>query len=161
MWYRKPTEQQRKDSMIDKQDFERWFQQIWNIPGASCKEHPAPFPLELARRLVRMFSFAEDTVLDPFCGTGTSMVAALKCGRNSVGIEIDPDYCRMAARHLKAENHGFFNTAELKFEKIVQVQDGLRVKEELELYQIRPTRKRLGEIGGKGLDAQIGMLQVC
>ena len=108
-----------------------------------------------------MFSFAEDTVLDPFCGTGTSMVAALKCGRNSVGVEIDTDYCRMAARHLKAENHGFFKTAELKFEKIVQVQDGLRVKEEQELYQVRPARKRLEEIEKKGVDVKSGRVQVC
>lgn len=65
--YRKPTEQQRRQSRIDKKDFGRWFQQIWNIPGASLKNHPAPFPLELASRLVRMFSFTGDTVLDPFC----------------------------------------------------------------------------------------------
>ena len=67
----------------------------------------------------------------------------------------------MAARHLKAENHGFFNTAELKFEKIVQVRDGLRVKEEQELHQVRPARKRLEEIEKKGVDAQRGMPQAC
>lgn len=52
-------------------------------------------------RLVRMFSFTGDTVLDPFCGSGTTVVAALKTGRNSIGVEIEPEYCRMAARHLK------------------------------------------------------------
>ena len=51
-----------------KKDFDKWFQQIWTIPGASTKQHPAPYPLELALRLVKMFSFTEDTVLDPFCG---------------------------------------------------------------------------------------------
>jgi DNA modification methylase len=55
--YRKPTEEQRKLSKIDKKDFNAWFQQIWNITGASTRNHPAPFPLELASRLVRMFSF--------------------------------------------------------------------------------------------------------
>ena len=76
--YRKPTAEQRKFSMIPKDKFDRWFQQFWNLTGASTKEHPAPFPLELASRLVQMFSFVGDTVLDPFCGTGTTMVAALK-----------------------------------------------------------------------------------
>jgi DNA modification methylase len=65
--YRRPTEEQRRKSMIEKKDFEQWFQQIWNIPGASLKKHPAPFPLELASRLVRMFSFIGDTVLVLSC----------------------------------------------------------------------------------------------
>ena len=64
--YRKPTNSQREQSRIEKKDYDEWFQQFWNIPGASTKKHPAPFPLELAYRLVRMFSFAGDTVLDPF-----------------------------------------------------------------------------------------------
>ena len=110
--YRKPTDAQRDASRISKEEFNRWFQQIWNIPGASTRHHPAPFPLELATRLVRMFSFSGDTVLDPFCGSGTTMVAAFRTGRNSIGIEIDPEYCRMAARYLKAENTDLFASAE-------------------------------------------------
>jgi len=98
--YRKPTELQRKLSMIDKVDFDAWFQQFWTITGASTREHPAPFPLELANRLVRMFSFVGDTVLDPFAGTGTSLVAAAQAGRNGIGVEIDPDYFRIAKRRL-------------------------------------------------------------
>jgi len=115
--YRQPTNGQRRESKIDKKDFDEWFQQIWNIPGASTRNHPAPFPLELATRLVRMFSFTGDTVLDPFCGSGTTMVAALKNARNSIGVEIDREYCRMAARRLKAENSGLFSSSELIFEK--------------------------------------------
>ena len=111
--YRKPTEEQRKLSKIDKKDFNAWFQQIWNITGASTRNHPAPFPLELASRLVRMFSFQDDTVLDPFCGTGTTMVASLRNGRNSIGIEIDTEYCRMAAQILKKESSNFFLETEL------------------------------------------------
>ena len=145
--YRKPTERQRKESMIDKADFDRWFQQIWNISGASLKNHPAPYPFELANRLIRMVSFVEDTVLDPFCGSGTSMVAALKVGRNSIGIEIDPEYCRMIARYLKAEGQDLFNRAELKFEKLVQAGKQLCVREEQDLYQVQPARKKLEEIG--------------
>ena len=54
------------------------------MPGASTRTHPAPFPVELAYRLVRMFSFTEDVVLDPFLGTGTTTLAAMKAGRDSL-----------------------------------------------------------------------------
>jgi DNA modification methylase len=140
--YRKPTNQQRDTSRIEKNSFDRWFQQIWNITGASTKHHPAPFPLELALRLIRMFSFTEDTVLDPFCGSGTTMVAALRTGRNSIGIEIDPEYCRMAARYLKAETADLFTAAELRFEK-APTETAAFVKEDRALYEIRPAKKKL------------------
>ncbi len=143
--YRKPTNEQRCESMIDKKDFGRWFQQIWNIPGASLKNHPAPFPLELASRLVRMFSFTGDTVLDPFCGSGTTMIAALTYGRNSIGIEIDPEYCRIAARYLKAESQDLFTDTELIFEKAIIRKHLCEVKEDRELYRVRPAKKRLQE----------------
>lgn len=109
--YRQPTAQQRRLSMIDKKDYEEWFQQFWNITGASTREHPAPFPLELAYRLVRMFSFVGDTVLDPFCGSGTTMVAAAKANRNSVGIEVDPVYCQMIFRRFEREAKTLFSDA--------------------------------------------------
>lgn len=112
--YRKPTEEQRRMSKIGKNDYNEWFQQLWNIPGESTKNHPAPFPLELASRLVRMFSFWGDTVLDPFCGTGTTMVAAMKHDRNSIGIEIDAEYCLAATHRLRAELQSFFSHAMLE-----------------------------------------------
>jgi len=140
--YRKPTNQQRQASRIEKDAFDRWFQQIWTITGASTKHHPAPFPLELATRLVRMFSFTEDTVLDPFCGSDTTTVAALRTGRNSIGVEIDPEYCRMAARYLKAETSDLFTTAELRFEN-APTDTAALVKEEPALYGVRPAKKRL------------------
>ncbi|MBN2310154.1 MAG: site-specific DNA-methyltransferase [Candidatus Hydrogenedentes bacterium] len=112
--YRKPTEEQRESSRIAKSDFDKWFRQFWNISGASTKEHPAPFPLELAYRLVRMFSFSGDTVVDPFVGTGTTMLAAMKSGRNSIGIEIEPKYARMAARRLIAEKDDLFESRQLE-----------------------------------------------
>jgi site-specific DNA-methyltransferase (adenine-specific) len=140
--YRQPTGKQRDASRISKEEFGLWFQQIWNITGASTKNHPAPFPLELAMRLVRMFSFTGDTVLDPFCGSGTTMVAAIRTGRNSIGVEIDPEYCRMAARYLKAENEDLFATTKLRFEKVA-TEPACLVKEDHALYEVRPTRKRL------------------
>ncbi len=140
--YRKPTTVQRDESRIEKQTFDKWFQQIWNITGASTKNHPAPYPLELAIRLVRMFSFTCDTVLDTFCGSGTTMVAALRSGRNSIGIEIDPEYCRMAAKYLKAETGDFFTTAELRFER-APTENSAMVREDNALYEVRPAKKRL------------------
>ena len=112
--YRQPTEYQRKMSLIAKDDFAKWFRQFWTITGASTKSHPAPYPYELAYRLVRMFSFYGDTVLDPFCGTGTTMLAAMKTGRNSIGIEIDPVYHEMAAKRLLEENQDMFSSAKLE-----------------------------------------------
>ena len=139
--YRQPTDSQREKSKIKKEEFDQWFQQIWMIPGASTKQHPAPFPLQLAARLVRMFSFSGDTVLDPFCGTGTTMIAALKTERSSIGIEIDKEYCRSAARYLKAESSDLFSQAQLVFES---VEPGLEsvIREDQDLYHVRPAKKR-------------------
>lgn len=142
--YRKPTEIQRKLSKIDKQDFNLWFKQIWNITGASTRSHPAPFPFELASRLVRMFSFQGDTILDPFCGSGTTMISSLRYGRNSIGIDIEPEYCRMAARFLKKESSDLFSNIELIFEKMISKNDGItEVCEDQSLYEVRSARKLL------------------
>jgi len=140
--YRRPTEAQREASRISKEEFARWFRQTWDLPGASTATHPAPFPLELALRLVRMFSFVGDTVMDPFCGTGTTMIAALRTGRNSIGVEVEPEYCRMAARYLKAESSTLFDDATLQFERRDERMAGA-VHEARDLYDVRPSRNRL------------------
>jgi len=106
--YRKPTPEQRRLSIIPKKVYDEWFQQIWHIGGESTTRHPAPFPIELAIRLVRMFSFYGDSVLDPFAGTGTTMVAALEAGRNSVGIEVDPEYHEMARKRVESHSKTLF-----------------------------------------------------
>ncbi|NLH40298.1 MAG: site-specific DNA-methyltransferase [Planctomycetes bacterium] len=139
--YRQPTEEQRRESRIDKKVFDEWFQQIWNITGASTRHHPAPFPLELATRLVCMFSFTGDTVLDPFCGSGTTMAAALRSGRNSIGVEIDRQYCRMASKRLKAENSGLFASSELIFERAERKSSGQVLCLDPELSRLRPSRQ--------------------
>ncbi|MBN1580006.1 MAG: site-specific DNA-methyltransferase [Anaerolineae bacterium] len=125
--YRSPTPEQREASRISKKDFHTWFQQFWNLSGASTRKHPAPFPLELANRLVRMFSFHGDTVLDPFAGTGTTMIAALRANRNSIGLDIDAEYCRMAARRLKTEASNMFYNAHPIFFKSVTDESGATV----------------------------------
>ena len=89
-----------------------------------------------------MFSFSGDTVIDPFCGSGTTLVAALRTGRNSIGVDIDPEYCRMSARYLKAETADLFSTANLLFEKATTEPANL-VKEDRALYEVRPAKKRL------------------
>jgi modification methylase len=99
--YRHPTEEQRERSRIAKEDYHRWYRQIWDdIGGATTREHPAPYPVEIAERLIRMFSFTDDTVLDPFLGTGTTALAAIQAGRNSIGVEIDPHYLRLARKRI-------------------------------------------------------------
>jgi DNA modification methylase len=102
--YRSPDPQTRLLSAISVENHGVWFRQVWDgIRGESTRRHPAPFPEELADRLIRMFSFAQDTVLDPFVGTGTTMLAAARAGRNSIGVEIDPTYVQMARERLNAE----------------------------------------------------------
>lgn len=107
--YRSPSLAARVLSVISAENHRIWFQQIWNgVTGASTKEHPAPYPLELAERLVRMFSFVGDTVLDPFGGTGTTSLAAARSGRSSVSVEIDSHYFQQLTNRLHAELYGFF-----------------------------------------------------
>lgn len=100
--YRHPTQEQRDLSMIDREDHEKWFQQIWtDIPGEVQRGHPAPFPSEVARRLIGMFSFVGDTVLDPFAGTGNTIQASVDMHRNSIGFELEPEYIRHAEKRLR------------------------------------------------------------
>lgn len=94
--YRSPSLPARVLSVIPEHLHRQYFQQIWTLGGASTRKHPAPFPHKLAERLIRMFSFVGDTILDPFMGTGTSCVAAAGLGRNSIGIEVEPSYYDMA-----------------------------------------------------------------
>lgn len=100
--YRSVTPIQKALSMLTKEEMQTWFVSFWtDIRGCSTRAgHPAPFPTAIAERLIRMFSFAGDTVLDPFVGTGSTSEAAVEAGRNSIGVEIDPMYLKMAKRRL-------------------------------------------------------------
>ncbi len=91
--YRKPTAKMEKASRIETDDYVRYFAPVWSdVTGQLRRDHPAPFPPEIPHRLIRMFSFAGDTVVDPFAGTGTTAIAAMEAGRNSISVEIDPNY---------------------------------------------------------------------
>jgi DNA modification methylase len=111
--YRSPSVAERILSVIPEAKYREWFNQIWTgLTGASTKNHPAPFPLELAQRLIRMFSFVGDTVLDPFLGTGTTTVAAMQNGRNSIGYEIDKHYLGQAKKRIE-DSRDMFMSAEV------------------------------------------------
>lgn len=102
--YRQPSDEQRATSRLSKEEQAEWFRPVWTgVTGASTREHPAPYPVELAFRLIRMFSFTEDVVLDPFNGTGTTSVAAIRANRNSIGNEIDPDYLEKSVARVNKE----------------------------------------------------------
>ena len=112
--YRSPSVATRIMSVISAENHRTWFQQIWTgVTGASTRLHPAPYPLELAERLIRMFSFAGDTVLDPFMGTGTTNLAASLWGRNSIGSEVDSTYFNMASGRVIAGTTDFFSKAKV------------------------------------------------
>jgi DNA modification methylase len=91
-------------SVISDVNHKKWFKQIWGgVTGASTRNHPAPYPLDLADRLVRMFSFVGDTVLDPFMGTGTTTIAAAKAGRNSISFEVNKSYLDYALKRINTD----------------------------------------------------------
>ena len=99
--YRSPSAEMEQLSFIPTDRYVAWFRSIWSdIRGASLRDHPAPFPLELADRLVRMFSFVGDTVLDPFGGTGTTALAALQAERSSTTYEVERKYFELIRRRL-------------------------------------------------------------
>lgn len=111
--YRQPTNEQRDASRLTKEEHQAWFQAIWHdVPGESTRDHPAPYPEELAYRLVRMFSFAGDTVLDPFMGTGTSLIAAARCNRNAIGVEIEPAYIDYTKQRIERKTASLFAATE-------------------------------------------------
>ena len=112
--YRAPSVATRVLSVIPEDSHREWFQQIWTgLPGALTRNHPAPYPMELAERLIRMFSFVGDTVLDPFMGTGTTNIAASRWGRNSIGVEVDPHYFQYARKRLE-DSRGLFGAATIR-----------------------------------------------
>ena len=100
--YRTTPALQKALSMLTKEEMKAWQRSIWaDLRGASTRDgHPAPYPVELAERLIKMFSFAGDTVLDPFAGTGSTTQAAIMSGRNSIANEVEPAYIDIARQRI-------------------------------------------------------------
>jgi modification methylase len=92
-----------RKSTIDREAFLEWTKSVWTFPAAPARKigHPAPFPEELPRRLIELYTFEGDVVLDPFCGSGTTCLAAGRLERSFVGYEIDPGYIRLAEKRLR------------------------------------------------------------
>jgi site-specific DNA-methyltransferase (adenine-specific) len=102
--FRRPAQNGRKGD-ITRDEFLAWTLGMWTFAGANPRRvgHPAPFPEELPRRLIKLYSYPDDLVLDPFCGSGTTLIAARKLGRRSLGIEISPEFCDLTVRNLQTE----------------------------------------------------------
>ncbi|MBT3216969.1 MAG: site-specific DNA-methyltransferase [Candidatus Marinimicrobia bacterium] len=96
----KMSKQIKEDSRLNKEDWREYINNIWRFSPEKDRSHPAPFPEELPHRLIRMFSFLGDTILDPFMGSGTTAVAAKKLGRDYVGYELNKIFIAMTAERL-------------------------------------------------------------
>lgn len=92
-------------SDITKSEFIEWTNGLWTFSGESKKRigHPAPFPLELPKRCIKLFSYIGDTVLDPFLGSGTTVIAANRFNRKAIGVEIDRKYFRLAIERISTQ----------------------------------------------------------
>lgn len=96
------------------QEFSKWKYNVWFIQPLTDRTHPAPYPVELPRRLIKLYSFPEQTVLDPFLGSGTTTKAAMELNRNSIGIELNPEYVEMARERMGYGSVSVENAEEYK-----------------------------------------------
>lgn len=109
-------------SDITREEFIEWTNGVWNFSGESRSKvgHPAPFPVELPKRCIKLFSFVEDTVLDPFVGSGTTLMACLETNRMGIGVDINRKYCELAQKRL--EKHGLYQ------KKLIELMDPIDPK---------------------------------
>ncbi len=111
----KPTPQQKAASEMTKEEWSQYFSSHWNFNGVKQMGHIAMFPEELPKRLIKMFSFVGETVLDPFAGSGTTSLAAKRLGRNSIGYEINKDFAPIIREKLCADQMNFYNDSQVVF----------------------------------------------
>ena len=91
-----------RENTIKKEEFLEWTKSVWTFSAVSARQigHPAPFPEELPRRLIQLYTFKGDVVLDPFVGSGSTCLSAIKDKRNYIGYDIDPDYVKLAEKRI-------------------------------------------------------------
>lgn len=91
------------ESSIERDEFIEWTNGVWTFPGESKKRigHPAPFPIELPKRCIKLFSYKDDLILDPFVGSGTTLISAYQEGRKAIGVEIDENYVNLSIKRLQ------------------------------------------------------------
>lgn len=101
-----------QEDTIEKEQFMEWTKSVWTMNTESAKKigHPAPFPVELPYRLIQLYTFKQDVVLDPFMGSGSTAIAALASNRSYIGYEIDPEYIQLAQQRIDADSKRAFDT---------------------------------------------------
>lgn len=99
--YSKNKKQEKRDT-IERDEFIQWTKSIWTFPAVNAKKigHPAPFPIELPHRLIKLYSYEEDVILDPFCGSGTTCIAAIQNNRKYIGYDIKKEYIELAEKRI-------------------------------------------------------------
>jgi site-specific DNA-methyltransferase (adenine-specific) len=97
-----PETSEREESKLSKEEWREYSQSLWEIEPVKNGKHPAPFPVKIPSRLIRLYSFQGDTVLDPFCGGGTTPLAAIKNDRHYCGYEISEEYSRLARERTES-----------------------------------------------------------
>jgi len=119
-----PSPEAKEGARLSAEEWNRFFYGHWNFPGERRSDHLAAFPVELPSRLIRMFTFPGETVLDPFVGSGTTSVAALRLGRNSVGYEINPDFRSLIEQRLREADDLLSGAEGASVEVLVRRGDG-------------------------------------
>jgi len=112
---RRKEEREFRDNTITRDDFMQWTKSIWTFNAESARRigHPAPFPIDLPYRLIQLYSFTNDVILDPFIGSGTTAIAALKSGRKYVGFDTNQEYINLAEKRIAPEK----NTLQFEYDK--------------------------------------------
>jgi DNA methylase len=146
--------------MLQRDEMDAWMRPVWSdIRGASLRAgHPAPFPPELAERLIRMFSFAGDIILDRFGGSGSTAVAAIRAGRNSISIEIEQEYLNAATRRAAQEAAGRLieNHTAIVVESVSPQRQRAGGEMTLELPIVKSVRSLFDEVEYRHRDSSLG-----
>jgi modification methylase len=137
----KPTPEQKKQSAMTTEEWNTYFNGHWHFSGAKQEGHLAMFPDELPKRLIKMFSFPGENVLDPFLGSGTTAAIAKSLERNSCGYEINADFMPIIRKKMGVDDHVLFNDARIDFVQQPVLQSGFDDKVSELPYIFRDTHK--------------------